>query len=126
KLTTQLVQNYDVIVVEKLNTQGMQKNHHLARAISNAGWGKLVTMLKYKCDWYGKQLIFVDPKNTSRICHQCGQKNHQFDSLNQHEWLAIREWDCPTCETHLNRDINASQNILHHGLAQIEKEKVLV
>ena len=126
KLTTQLVQNYDVIVVEKLNTQGMLKNHHLARAISNAGWGKLVTMLKYKCDWYGKQLIFVDPSNTSRICHHCGQKNYQFDSLNQHEWLAVREWDCPTCGTHLNRDINASQNILHRGLAQTTKEKALV
>lgn len=125
KLTTQLVQDFDVIVVEKLNTQGMLKNHHLARAISNAGWGKLVTMLQYKCDWYGKQLIMVDPKYTSRICSACGQKNHQFDGLSQHEWLAVREWQCPTCGTHLDRDINASQNILNRGLAQITPIKAL-
>ncbi|GBG93566.1 hypothetical protein LFYK43_00250 [Ligilactobacillus salitolerans] len=125
KLTTQLVQAYDVIVVEKLNTQDMLKNHHLARAISNAGWGNLVAMLQYKCDWYGKQLLMVDPKNTSRICSTCGQHNQQFVGLSQHEWLAVREWQCPTCGTHLDRDINASLNILNRGLAQIETQKTL-
>lgn len=125
KLTTQLVQDYDVIVVEKLNTQGMLKNHHLARAIANAGWGQLVTMLRYKCDWYGKQLIMVDPKNTSRICNACGQKNYQFDGLSQHEWLAVREWQCPSCGTRLDRDVNASQNILNRGLAQFKTKKAL-
>jgi len=67
----------------------------------------------------------VDPKNTSRICSACGQHNHQFDDLSQHEWLAVREWQCPTCGTHLDRDLNASQNILNGGLAQIRKEKGL-
>ena len=57
KFTTKLVKKYDIIVLEKLNTKGMMKNHHLARAIANASWSKLVDILQYKCDWYGKKLI---------------------------------------------------------------------
>ena len=78
--------------------------------------GTLISQLKYKCAWYGKQLIIIDPKNTSRICHECKQKNHEFDSLSQSEWLAAREWDCPNCHAHLDRDVNAAKNILAKGL----------
>ena len=116
KITTKLVKDYDVIVVEKLNTNGMLKNHHLSRSIANAAWYKLVSLLDYKCKWYGKQLIIVDPKNTSRICSNCGKKNHDFDKLTQQEWLNTREWNCPNCQTHHDRDVNAAKNILARGL----------
>lgn len=119
KLTTKLVKEYDVIVVENLSTKNMMQNHHLAKAIANASWGMLVTLLKYKCSWYGKTLIIVDPKNTSRICFECKQKNHKFDNLSQSEWLATREWVCPNCHLRLDRDINASKNILAKGLATL-------
>ena len=116
KITTKLVKDYDVIVVEKLNTNGMLKNHHLSRSIANAAWYKLVSLLDYKCKWYGKQLIVVDPKNTSRICSNCGKKNYDFDKLTQQEWLNTREWNCPNCQTHHDRDVNAAKNILARGL----------
>ena len=116
KITTKLVKDYDVIVVEKLNTSGMLKNHHLSRSIANAAWSKLVSLLDYKCKWYGKQLIVVDPKNTSRICSNCGKKNYDFDKLTQQEWLNTREWNCPNCQTHHDRDVNAAKNILARGL----------
>ena len=117
KLTTKLVKEYDVIVVENLSAKNMMQNHHLAKSIANASWGILVELLKYKCAWYGKTLIMVDPKNTSRICFECKQKNYEFDNLSQSEWLATREWVCPNCHSYLDRDINASKNILAKGLA---------
>ncbi|WP_143455515.1 RNA-guided endonuclease InsQ/TnpB family protein, partial [Ligilactobacillus ruminis] len=104
------------IVVENLSVKNMMKNHHLSASIANASWGTLISQLKYKCAWYGKKLIIIDPKNTSRICHECKQKNHEFDSLSQSEWLAAREWDCPNCHAHLDRDVNAAKNILAKGL----------
>lgn len=118
KLTITLVKKYDVIVVEKLNVKGMMQNHNLARAIANSAWAKLVELLKYKCDWYGKQLIVVDPKNTSRICSTCGNKNAHFSELTTNEWLNVREWTCTTCQAHHDRDVNASINILKLGLSQ--------
>lgn len=117
KITTDLVKQYDVIVVENLNTKAMMKNKKLARAIANASWSTFITMLEYKCNWYGKTLIKVEPKNTSRICHQCGEKNHSFDDISTSEWLKIRQWQCPNCNSRLDRDINASLNILKRGLA---------
>ena len=116
KLTTRLVKDYDTIVVENLSVKNMMKNHHLSASIANASWGTLISQLKYKCAWYGKRLIIIDPKNTSRICHECKQKNHEFDSFSQSEWLAAREWDCPNCHAHLDRDVNAAKNILAKGL----------
>lgn len=119
KLTTKLVKNYDVIVVENLSVKNMMKNHHLSASIANASWSTLVSQLKYKCEWYGKQLIIVDPKNTSRICYNCKQKNNEFDTLTQSEWLNTREWNCPNCHAHLDRDVNAAKNILVKGLATL-------
>lgn len=116
KFTTKLVKQYDIIVLEKLNVKGMLKNHKLARAITNASWSKLVSILQYKCDWYGKKLIQVNPSYTSQICINCGQNNHRL-GLDKSEWLDVREWDCPNCGFHLDRDINAAQVILSRGLA---------
>ena len=116
KLTTALVKRYDVIVIEDLKAKNLQKNHRLAKAVVNASWRQFRTMLEYKCQWYGKQLITVSPQNTSRICSNCGKHNHQFDNLATNQWLSIRQWDCPHCGTHHDRDINAAKNILNAGL----------
>ena len=109
KITTDLVKNYDVIVIEDLRTKNLLKNHHLAKSISNASWYMFRTMLQYKCNWYGKQLIVVKPNYTSQICSNCGYHSGKKP-------LEIREWTCPKCGTHHDRDINASVNILHRGL----------
>ena len=112
KLTTHLVKQYDVIVIEDLKVKNLQKNHHLAKSIANASWSMFRQMLKYKCQWYGKKLITVDPKNTSRICSKCGYNSGKKP-------LNIREWSCPKCQAHHDRDINAAINILNKSKACI-------
>ena len=112
KLTTNLVKHYDVIVIEDLKTKNLQKNHHLAKSIANASWYQFRTMLEYKCQWYGKRLIVVKPNYTSQICSNCG-----FHSGKKP--LEIREWTCPKCGVHHDRDINAAINILNKGLKAV-------
>ncbi|WP_334204556.1 RNA-guided endonuclease TnpB family protein [Lactobacillus amylovorus] len=112
KLTTHLVKQYDVIVIEDLKVKNLQKNHHLAKSIANASWSMFRQMLKYKCQWYGKKLVAVDPKNTSRICSKCGYNSGEKP-------LNIREWSCSKCQTHHDRDINAAINILNKSKACI-------
>ncbi|GAF37245.1 mobile element protein [Lentilactobacillus farraginis DSM 18382 = JCM 14108] len=98
-----------MIVIEDLKTKNLMRNHHLAKAIANASWYQFRTMLAYKCNWYGKQLVVVSAKNTSRICSACGHNGGAKP-------LAIREWTCSECQTHHDRDINAAVNILKRGL----------
>ena len=112
KLTTALVKQYDVIVIENLKTKNLQKNHHLAKSIANASWYLFRTMLKYKCAWYGKQLVVVKPNYTSQICSSCGYHSGPKP-------LQIREWTCPKCGVHHDRDINAAINILNKGLKAV-------
>ena len=112
KLTTALVKQYDVIVIEDLKAKNLQHNHHLAKAIANASWYEFRTMLAYKCAWYGKKLIVVKPNYTSQICSRCGHHSGPKP-------LAVREWTCPKCGVHHDRDINAAVNILHKGLKAI-------
>lgn len=112
KITTDLVKNYDVIVMEDLKTKNLLKNHHLANSISNQSWREFRTMLEYKCEWYGKQLITVKPNYTSQICSSCGYHSGKKP-------LDVREWTCSKCGTHHDRDVNAAVNILHRGLKAV-------
>ena len=111
KITTELVRDYDVIVIEDLKTSNMIKNHKLARAIANSSWREIRRQLEYKCNWYGKKLIIINPFKTSQICSSCGYDDGKHT-------LDIREWTCPNCHKTLDRDINAAKNILNNGLEQ--------
>ena len=112
KITTELVKNYDVIVMEDLRTKNLLKNHSLAKSISSQAWREFRTLLEYKCKWYGKKLVTVKPNYTSQICSQCGYHSGKKP-------LEIREWTCPKCGIHHDRDINAAVNILHKGLKAV-------
>ena len=95
-----------MIAIEDLKVKNLQKNHHLAKSIANASGSMFRQMLEYKCQWYGKELIVVSPKNTSRICSNCGHNSGEKP-------LDIREWTCSICHVHHDRDINAAVNILN-------------
>jgi len=111
KLTTQLVRENQAIAVEDLAVCNMVKNHKLARSIVDAGWGEMVRQLEYKCRWYGRTLVKIDRFFPSS--KQCGHCGHVIEKLPLH----TREWDCPHCGSHHDRDINAAKNILAAGLA---------
>ena len=110
KLSTEIIKNHDIICIEDLNVKGMLRNNKLARSISNVSWSSFVAKLQYKADWYGREIIKVDQWfPSSQICSECGHKDGKKS-------LDIREWTCPICHTHHDRDINASINILTEGL----------
>lgn len=111
KYTTSLVRNFDTIAIEDLKPKSMMKNKRLSRSIADASRARIKSMLQYKCKWYEKQLILVDPAYTSRTCSVCKH-------LDGKKPLHIREWTCPQCGTLLDRDINAAQNILNKALLQ--------
>jgi putative transposase len=109
KVTTDLVRRFDTICIEDLNVRGMVKNHNLARSLSDASLGLFGRLIEYKCGWYGKTLKKVDRFfPSSKRCCICG---HILESLP----LSVREWDCPRCKTHHDRDENAAINILAGG-----------
>lgn len=110
KLSTRLVRENQAIVVEDLNVRGMVRNRKLARAIGDAGWSMLVTMLQYKCEWYGRSLVKVDRFfPSSKACSACGLIREKLD-------LSVRTWRCE-CGAEHDRDHNAAKNILAAGLA---------
>ncbi|WP_431684040.1 RNA-guided endonuclease InsQ/TnpB family protein [Kitasatospora sp. KL5] len=110
KLTTRLVRENQTVVIEDLTVRNMLRNHTLARAISDASWSELRTMLEYKCAWYGRELITVDRWfPSSRLCSACGAIRDKMP-------LNVREWACDCGAVH-NRDVNAARNILAAGLA---------
>ncbi|WP_088013457.1 IS200/IS605 family element RNA-guided endonuclease TnpB [Gottfriedia acidiceleris] len=110
KLSTEIIKNHDIICSENLNTKGMLRNHKLAKSISDVSWSAFVSKLEYKATWYGKTIMKVSKWFPStQICSDCGHKDCKKS-------LAIREWTCPICHQHHDRDINASKNILAEGL----------
>lgn len=115
KITTAIVREYDVIAIEDLKTKRMMHNHCLSRAIANAGWNMFAQMLAYKCAFYGKTLIKVNPAYTSQTCSECGTVNNRL-GYNHYGWLKVRDWTCPICGAHHDRDINAAVNILTNAL----------
>ena len=105
QLTTYLVNRFDVIAIEDLNVAGMLKNHKLARAIANRGFGEFRRQLEYKAAQRGKTVVVVSRwYPSSKTCSSCGYKVPKMP-------LAVREWTCPECHTHHDRDINAAINL---------------
>lgn len=110
KVSDSITKNYDTICLEDLNVSGMKKNEKLARSISDVSWYEFTRQLEYKSEWRGKNIIYIgrfDP--SSKICSNCG---NIFKELT----LDHREWDCPKCGSHHNRDHNAAKNIKNFGL----------
>ncbi|MCX4860638.1 RNA-guided endonuclease InsQ/TnpB family protein [Streptomyces canus] len=110
KLSTRLVRENQTVVIEDLTVRNLLKNGTLARAISDAAWTELRSMLEYKCAWYGRELVVIDRFfPSSKLCGNCGTVRGKLP-------LNIRAWTC-ACGTVHDRDVNAARNILAAGLA---------
>jgi len=109
KVADNLVKNYGRIAVEDLRIKNMVRNHHLARSISDAGWGQFLSILAYKAEYAGREFVQVNPNGTSQICSGCGATVKKS--------LSTRVHNCPACGLSLNRDFNAALNIKRLGLS---------
>jgi putative transposase len=111
RASTRLVRSASMIVIEDLAVKNMVRNRHLARVISDCGWGEFRRQLEYKCERAGRELIVVDRwYPSSKTCSACG---HLLAELSLSTW----HWTCPSCGSRHDRDINAAKNILAAGLA---------
>jgi putative transposase len=111
RASTRLVRTADLIAIEDLPVRNMVRNRHLARAISDCGWGEFRRQLEYKCERYGRRLVVIDRwYPSSKTCSACGDLLAELS-------LSTRHWRCPSCGARHDRDINAAKNILAAGLA---------
>ncbi|WP_405654551.1 RNA-guided endonuclease InsQ/TnpB family protein [Streptomyces sp. NBC_00019] len=111
KITTRLVRDNQTIVIEDLSVRNLMKNGKVARAISDAAWSEFRSMLEYKAEWYGREVIAVDRWfPSSKLCSKCGVLQDRMP-------LHVRTWTCGGCGTHHDRDENAANNLLAAGLA---------
>lgn len=118
KMSSEIANQYSLIAIEDLNIAGLLKNHKLAKSISDCSWGEFVRQLEYKCEWYNCELRKIGRfEPSSKLCSVCG---YEMDKMP----LNIREWTCPNCNTHHDRDLNASLNILKIALLDREEEPV--
>jgi putative transposase len=109
KFTTRIIRENQAIFVEGLNVAGMTRNHNLAKHIVDAAFGEIFRELAYKANWYGRTYLPLDRFfPSSKMCSSCG---HLLEELP----MSAREWDCPGCEAHHDRDINAAINIKKAG-----------
>ena len=110
KLSTDLIRRYDTICLENLNVEGMMKNHNLSMVIQSASWSEFVRQLKYKAEWEGKNIVFIGRfEPSSKTCSNCGYVKRDLK-------LSDREWVCPICGEHHDRDVNAAANIKRFAL----------
>ena len=113
KVSNSLINENQVICMENLNVKGMIKNHKIAESILEMNFGEFRRILEYKAKWYNRKIVFVDRfYPSSKICSCCGYKYKDLT-------LDIREWSCPNCGNHHDRDINAATNILNEGIRLI-------
>ena len=110
KISTEIVKNHDLIGMEDLKVSNMLKNKDLSKGISEVSWYQFRTMIAYKCEWYGKQLVLVNPSHTSQKCHSCGHT----EKLNR---VSQAKFVCVACGHQDNADVNASKNIEALALA---------
>src|SRR5689334_12893722 len=111
KASTSLVRDHDVIVLEDLAVTNMVRNRSLAKSIADCGWGTFREMIEYKATRYGRHLIVIDRwYPSSKMCSACGYLLAELS-------LGTRTWQCPSCGTRHDRDVNAAKNILAAGLA---------
>jgi putative transposase len=111
QVSRELVDHFGLLAFEKLNNQGMLRNHSLAKSIQDAAWNQLIRYTAYKAENAGRVIVLVDPRNTSRMCSRCGTMVEKS--------LSVRVHQCPYCGLVIDRDENAANNILRLGLESL-------